>query len=162
MSQLDLFAEPEKRMPHDVNRPSSAPAPLGSAIRKTQEYQEYIDSAQWRRIRAQKFKMVGKKCERCEATHTFEVHHKTYERFKKELPSDLEVLCKPHHNIADHERVQALQRNFEEICEAKRYVSARETYIEKVYGGYATSAAQQEFDEWLERKKENQFWNGSD
>lgn len=105
------------------------------------------------------FKLRGKKCERCPATSDLELHHLTYERFGREGPRDLEILCPSCHDRADRERVAELERTFEERCESTRYHNAKETYLEKVYGGYRAPWMDQEFDEWLDRKREAEFWS---
>jgi HNH endonuclease len=71
------------------------------------EYDEYIHSLKWRQKAAAAIARAGEKCERCGYTKfskRLEVHHKTYDRFKHELPNDLEVLCHECHEKADGER----------------------------------------------------------
>lgn len=103
------------------------------------------------------FKLRGQKCERCDACTGLELHHKTYERFGRELPSDLEILCKRHHEEADRKREAALKRAFEELCETSRYENARHTFFTKVYGEcyYPDESMYQRFDEWIEKRRES-------
>jgi 5-methylcytosine-specific restriction endonuclease McrA len=136
----------------------SKPADVGHGIKQTAEYQRYIKSTQWRNIRADLFKLRGKRCERCGKWHGLEVHHETYERFGKELPSDLTILCKQCHDAADKKRRDELEAVFQEMCEDRRYEAARETYLDKVYGSYRAAWMDDEFDDWLERKKERGEW----
>jgi 5-methylcytosine-specific restriction endonuclease McrA len=65
-------------------------------VRKTKPkttYQDYIDSDQWRMMRAGLFYLRGEKCERCGAEKNLHIHHKTYDRLYCELLEDLEILC---------------------------------------------------------------------
>jgi hypothetical protein len=103
------------------------------------------------------FKLRGKKCERCPSTCDLELHHLTYERFGREQPSDLQILCPVCHDRADQERMEASETVFQDDCETTRY--ARETYLEKVYGGFRASWMDEEFDAWLEKKCEDQHWS---
>lgn len=161
--QFDFFASkptpPPK--PSGSTPTSSRAGSLDAAFRRTAEYERYMRSAKWRNVREQMFKLRGKKCERCDATTDLELHHKTYERFGNELPSDLAILCKPHHEIADWEREQRNQREFEELCENTRYGNARDTFLTKKYGEnyYDDGYMSQEFDEWLERKREDSWYS---
>lgn len=76
-------------------------------------YQAFMRSPEWRAIRKGALERAGRRCEelipnptlggismmRCTATRRLTVHHKTYARFGgMELPSDLQVLCKEHHD----------------------------------------------------------------
>ena len=69
----------------------------------TGDYQSYIRSAEWLRIRELKFHYAGRKCERCGSARELQVHHKTYARLGNEYLADLEVLCgachERHHEI---------------------------------------------------------------
>lgn len=79
---------------------------------REQKYQDYLNSAQWKRIRDAKIKSVGNKCERCgrsKWTSPLTVHHKTYAHFQNERMEELEVVCRKCHLQADTERVQVLE-----------------------------------------------------
>jgi len=88
--------------------------------RRTKQYKVYMSSATWKGRRLAALIAADWKCQRCgEAAMVtsnvarvgaviehltevyFHVHHKTYARFGKELPEDLEVLCESCHN-AEH------------------------------------------------------------
>lgn len=63
---------------------------------KSDEYQKYINSAQWKRLRKYAIEQAGGVCQQCGVTkysRALEVHHLTYERLGKERLSDLKVLC---------------------------------------------------------------------
>lgn len=156
MDQLDLFGPtPAPKGKQPDARESSHSVSLDSAFRRTAEYERHIRSAQWRNTREYMFKLRGKKCERCDSTTDLELHHKTYERFGRELPRDLEILCKLHHAAADREREETLAQEFEELCENSRYENAKHTFLTKVYGEfyYPTEEMERRFDEWLEKKR---------
>lgn len=62
-----------------------------------EQYIEYINSPEWKRKRAEKYKQAGRTCVDC-GSHTFlSVHHKNYKRLGREFLSDLEVLCRTCH-----------------------------------------------------------------
>jgi hypothetical protein len=76
-------------------------------LTREEEYDEYMHSRQWRNKARVALAASGEKCKRCgcsKYTRKLEVHHLTYERFKNELPEDLEVLCTRCHEKADVER----------------------------------------------------------
>lgn len=74
------------------------------------------------RLRKIALRRAGYRCERCGERGEFHIHHKTYERFGHELPSDVEVLClachgaqHPHHRFRpmQEQKVVAARRAFE-------------------------------------------------
>lgn len=116
-------------------------------ISQDENYQIYMRSEKWRNLRYKKLMKAGFKCERCRSTDRLEVHHKHYDNFTKETESDLVVLCKRCHIMADDERVSETIHG-----------NAIHTYMCKKYGdnydlkGYMID----EFNEWLERKEYEQ------
>jgi 5-methylcytosine-specific restriction endonuclease McrA len=77
------------------------------------EYLDYIRSPWWVARKAAIIRHRGYQCERCSSTRHLELHHKTYERLKRERPEDVELLCRichlREHGIAIHERLWGLQ-----------------------------------------------------
>ena len=74
-----------------------------------QDYQKYIGSAAWKRLRDAKIKQVSGRCEKCNKSKwsvRLEVHHLDYKHFKQERLEDLQVLCPNCHSGADQERVE--------------------------------------------------------
>lgn len=72
-----------------------------------EQYQDYISSPRWKRLREEKIKSVGGKCELCGISKfsvRLEVHHLHYKTFKQERLSDLQVVCPKCHEYADIER----------------------------------------------------------
>jgi 5-methylcytosine-specific restriction endonuclease McrA len=118
-----------------------------------QRYQAHLKSAQWKNTRRDLFRLRGRKCELCgKAAASLEVHHLNYERLGKELPSDLQIVCKPCHEEADRKRESKVARK----RKSRRVANAFDTWFEKKTGynpWYATEADYEEFDEWLERKE---------
>lgn len=128
---------------------------------KKAEYDAYIRSACWKNIRSIKKKEVGNKCERCgHLTARLEVHHLTYERFKKERLSDLRVLCKPCHDIEDAKREKEQLKK----ASKRRYNARFEGYMNAKYGEEylqttdATEHDYEEFEAWLEKKEEQEMY----
>ena len=65
------------------------------------KYQKYLKTAAWRRRRARKLRQQP----RCKFHRLgdcgggLDVHHRTYERLGREKMSDLEVMCRKHHDL---------------------------------------------------------------
>ena len=119
-------------------------------------YAAYLKTAQWKNIRAVMLKLSDGKCARCgHGLPDLEVHHKTYERLGKERMTDLEVLCRTCHKAADEERAQQGKARSRVALANACYTSGRDTYMTKKYGeGWHDSHyGSEEFDEWLERKR---------
>jgi hypothetical protein len=73
--------------------------------RRKKRYAAYLASAAWKRRRREALARAGYRCEmvlldrsRCPEVEKLTVHHRTYARFGAELPADLVVLCKGHHD----------------------------------------------------------------
>lgn len=67
------------------------------------DYNEYMQSPQWKKIRKEKLKEAGYKCENCGTAKNLCVHHINYENYNKkgwgnEDLDDLAVLCKNCHD----------------------------------------------------------------
>lgn len=76
------------------------------------EYAAFMRSPEWKALRKGALERAGHRCEelvpnphgpisvmRCTATRRLTVHHRTYARFGgRELPRDLQVICKEHHD----------------------------------------------------------------
>lgn len=58
------------------------------------EYWEYLKSETWKAKRRLLFQERGRKCEKCGAGKNLNVHHLSYEHFKDEPLSDLQILCR--------------------------------------------------------------------
>lgn len=68
------------------------------------DYKTYLQSKKWRERRQAKLQQAKYRCEKCGEREGLEVHHKTYIRLGNEKSSDLIVLCKTCHWIADNMR----------------------------------------------------------
>ena len=125
-------------------------------MQKPPNYEKYIKSARWRNISEAMKKHANYTCARCKVrTPVLEVHHRKYDRLGKERMSDLEVLCKPCHDIADRKRVEIR----EERGRQRRCNNALATYVAKKYGDQATDlpGMDEEFERWLDRKHYGEF-----
>lgn len=72
-------------------------------------YQAYLNSPDWRRVRARALLRAGYRCSRCDACRDLQVHHLTYERLGSELDADLRVLCACCHG--NHHREEAAKQS---------------------------------------------------
>ena len=74
-----------------------------SEIELSPEYKKYLNSKEWKKLRQQKLKSVGSKCEEC-GCHVSDCrlvcHHKHYDSIFEEELDDLEVLCSKCHFYA--------------------------------------------------------------
>lgn len=134
------------------------------------EYSRYIKSPLWHKLCREVKKRARNLCEHCIAEGLFtsrrlSVHHTTYERFKHELLSDLELLCPNHHEIADRARKQRVQGEYEVRGEEMRDAAALNTFMTKKYDedweeriGYDMERAWEEFNDWLERRREDDYY----
>lgn len=102
--------------------------PLGHNPRRKKErrarYAKYMQSAEWKAIRMAAIERAGRQCEytkmdgnseivRCPVRNRLTVHHRTYARFGgSELPEDLQVLCKPHHEEVEVMNHPTRSRNY--------------------------------------------------
>lgn len=66
-------------------------------------YKEYLQTDHWKQTRKEALDRAGNKCSVCGATARLQVHHNSYQRLGKEIPTDLTVLCDPCHSVF-HER----------------------------------------------------------
>ena len=118
-------------------------------------YSAYLKSAQWKNIRRLLIQQSNGVCARCgHGSPELEIHHKTYERLGKERMTDLEVLCRTCHKLADEERAQQGKKRSQAALTKARYRNGLDTYMTKKYGDdwFYHHHDIEEFDEWLERK----------
>jgi 5-methylcytosine-specific restriction endonuclease McrA len=117
-------------------------------------YERHIKSTQWRNSRRAIIKLRGNKCERCPSTFELDLHHKTYERLGREQLSDLELLCKACHKIADAERMaQGERRSAKALHNAGMNTYATKKYGEDWQERSDVEQIEEEFDDWLNRQE---------
>ena len=63
------------------------------------EYEAYLSSDRWRKLRLEVLERSKCKCELCEEAPATEVHHFTYIRLGHELLSDLTAVCHRCHDL---------------------------------------------------------------
>lgn len=61
------------------------------------DYQRYLESRHWQRMRELARDAAGNRCQLCNSTDRLETHHKTYDHIGRELLSELIVLCRDCH-----------------------------------------------------------------
>ncbi len=61
-------------------------------------YQEYLNSPHWQRLRVRILKRDGYKCTQCNETKELDVHHLSYDRLGQERDEDVATLCRRCHN----------------------------------------------------------------
>jgi hypothetical protein len=62
------------------------------------QYLEYLNSPEWVEKTTLAKERAGHKCQLCNSNKKLNTHHRTYERIKNELESDLIVLCEKCHS----------------------------------------------------------------
>jgi hypothetical protein len=68
-------------------------------------YAAYMQSPKWLRMKRLLVEVRGNKCERCwDCGESLDMHHMTYARVFKEVPSDLALLCRACHEVEDTSR----------------------------------------------------------
>lgn len=73
-------------------------------------YDVYLRSQRWREFRTAMLELADGTCERCGASEhenrllVLDVHHLHYQTLGCEVPDDVQVLCRPCHELADDER----------------------------------------------------------
>ncbi|MDP1615522.1 MAG: hypothetical protein Q8L68_06970 [Methylococcales bacterium] len=121
------------------------------------DYKTYIKSGKWRNISTVMKKYANFTCQRCKKIFhpsELDVHHRNYDRLGRELPSDLEVLCRRNcHPIADAVRVAVVS----EHRESRRLEAASDTFLSKKYGdnyvAFANKGMYDEFERWRAKKQ---------
>jgi 5-methylcytosine-specific restriction endonuclease McrA len=120
------------------------------------EYSRYINSFAWKQKRSVALERAQYRCEICgfsKCSKTLEVHHKTYERFQNELPTDLMVVCTECH--VEQDKIRAMQskiRSRRALNEARFNGWASKKYGDDWEAYYDADDLEEEFQEWLERK----------
>lgn len=67
------------------------------------EYQKYLKSDEWGKIRHEVLSIAGKRCVLCYSNKNLVVHHLKYPKvFGEESIDDLQCLCEDCHNIKCH------------------------------------------------------------
>ncbi len=68
------------------------------------DYHIYILSKKWEKKREKALVLADHQCEICTSSFHLSVHHLTYERLGREIPSDLQVLCEDCHLMAHEDK----------------------------------------------------------
>jgi hypothetical protein len=124
------------------------------------EYVLYLQSASWKRKRRAALEAAQYRCQRCgRSGHdgpavALDVHHLTYERLGRELPSDLKAVCRPCHEVEDAERAKRSAADAEE----RLYEARLDGWATKVYGEdwdmeEDREEVEERFEAWLEDRE---------
>lgn len=81
-----------------AKKPGAARASSSGLSHLSAGYLAYIRSKRWQAVKTVYFHEVAHACALCRAYHV-DLHHRTYERFRKEWWSDLVPLCRPCHDL---------------------------------------------------------------
>lgn len=130
-----------------------------------ERYNAVIASARWRRLRAKRLAKCDHSCQRCgwkketwDKSRTLDLHHRTYDRLGEERDDDLELVCSLCHVQADRERAkEGRQRADKALYNAQFRGWASKVYGED-YGGDIDEDMRERFQEWQERKQQDQEW----
>lgn len=97
-------------MPKTIAAP---PRRASEHVWQTEAYRDYLASPEWAEKRRAALIRANHCCAHCGATRNLEVHHLDYTYLGEEMPEDLVVLCRFHHELADERRraVGATTRN---------------------------------------------------
>lgn len=94
----ERYLTPPLGKPYEPYKPYAAKKPPG--------YDEYLASPAWRAFAARVKEHWGGRCAICYRGGPLEVHHRTYERFRRELLTDCLALCLACHALADEARAK--------------------------------------------------------
>lgn len=128
-------------------------------VEHSPEYRALLSSARWKALRKERIRRAMHRCERCQRAQgdrrNLQLHHLTYERLGRELDTDLILLCKKCHEIADIERRDAVLARVEE----RQWTARIDGWAQKVYGEdwqltHEIEDVEELFKEWLERRGE--------
>lgn len=64
---------------------------------RKQKYRAYLNSPEWKTRRLLLINERGSQCDNCGKVGPVQVHHLNYERLGRELPFDLQLLCRGCH-----------------------------------------------------------------
>lgn len=101
-----MYQSPLPKRPHLIEQVWSgpchegvAPCPLHAGAKVDRErYEKYISSPKWAQIRTRIIRQRGGRCQACQSSDNLHVHHGTYDRFERELDTDLFLLCESCHD----------------------------------------------------------------
>jgi hypothetical protein len=79
----------------------------------------YLKSEHWLRLRELALALHGRECAKCHATKHLDVHHLRYREIYDVLPEDLQILCRPCHDL-EHPQEKARQQPSQKPKKGKR------------------------------------------
>jgi 5-methylcytosine-specific restriction endonuclease McrA len=93
------------------------------AFEFSEEYRTYIKSPKWKLVCQRYWHTYGKKCQACGSRQKLHVHHKSYDRFGRELLTDLTGLCDTCHRAVHS--IHRANRRISLRLVTERYVLAK-------------------------------------
>lgn len=69
------------------------PVKIVVSIKGRVDYEDYLQSDHWKKVRSNALKRAQKRCQLCSSRKRLEVHHNTYANLGHESPADVIVLC---------------------------------------------------------------------
>jgi len=140
-----------------------------------EEYCRYIASPQWKKIRNEliertystecpdQIELYGNyRCQRCGwffNKKDLEVHHLHYDNLGHESLKDLIVVCRSCHEYLDEIRArEGRQRSYDSLDNARFCGWASAKYGEEWESWCDIERLAEEFDEWVKRKDEEEYY----
>ena len=93
-------------------------------------YQVYIDSRPWQRLRVRILKRDRNQCTKCGRKHELDVHHLNYDQLGQEQEEDVVTLCRRCHRD-EHYYADYIEPT-EKMLAKQRWVTEEEYQIEKM------------------------------
>lgn len=88
----------DRKQEHRKNAKVQAARDVSGSFSSYVDYQEYINSPEWKATSRRRMRMDGFQCAICGTAKNLAVHHITYERLGREEMDDLITLCKNCHS----------------------------------------------------------------
>lgn len=83
--------------------------------KRSPEYIAHLKSDAWKRFAETVRAFWGYRCAMCHSDRPLDVHHRTYLRLGKELPTDCIAICRECHKVADRRRQREATMTSEDL-----------------------------------------------
>jgi len=116
-----------------------------------ERYNEYLRSETWQRLRSERLKIDGYKCQRCGRPFDLQVHHLYYppELGTEDVHRDLITLCDMCHELVEHQKQEFRYNKYaEREAERKRAEEERERRLEELK--QMKEDNKRKYEEWKE------------
>lgn len=102
----DLLGKMAERLVTSWKRSDDPPSEPWPSDLRNMEYEFYLQTNHWQRMRRTALWWAENRCQTCHATDSLQVHHRTYARKGGERLSDLTVLCRRCHELHPTSQLQ--------------------------------------------------------